>query len=226
MEKIAQAEPTARSKPELWASGLCHAIAALGVVMVGSNVAPVSPPTIPVEMLYDPVEPRVQPEHRIEPMIAKPLPQQSSVKAKAVPSSHITKSSEALPVTSQTQSPDLPDSFDPPSEPLPPKPPTPHKTAPPTEYVDRIESRLLRVKFYPSIAKSQGIEGKVLIRMILDRTGNVLKWQLENGSGSTALDKAAIQMIQRASPFPAFPDDLSDDTLEMVVPVEFSLQKN
>lgn len=236
MEKITQGQTTRWSKSGLWASGLIHGVAALGLLTVGTEKIPQSPPVIPVELLVSPPPPIQNQEKTVEPVISHKAPPRQTRKPHTVPAPVVAKSNaqtaEAQPVAANEPPMDRfpaepPMASAPPSPTaIPPDPPPTLKTTPPAEYVNRIQSRILRVKFYPYAAKSQGREGKVLIRMTLDRNGTVLNWRVENGSGSTILDNAATQMIQRASPFPAFPSDLSDATLEMVVPIEFSLQKN
>jgi protein TonB len=59
---------------------------------------------------------------------------------------------------------------------------------------------------------------------MVDRTGYVLSVRLERGSGYGALDEEALDLLERAQPLPSIPDSMADETLEIVVPVEFSLR--
>ena len=46
---------------------------------------------------------------------------------------------------------------------------------------------------------------------------------VKNGSGYPALDRAALDMVERANPVPAIPDALARDRLSLAIPIEFSL---
>jgi protein TonB len=48
--------------------------------------------------------------------------------------------------------------------------------------------------------------------------------RVERTSGDGALDGAVTAMIQRASPLPTPPPELRGDTIELTVPVRFTLR--
>lgn len=90
-------------------------------------------------------------------------------------------------------------------------------------YEQQISAWIQQHKIYPSAAA--GAEGKVVMRMRIDRTGYVRYYALEQSSGNAALDAAAIDMIRRANPVPAVPADYpAGDLLEFLIPVNFRLQ--
>lgn len=54
-------------------------------------------------------------------------------------------------------------------------------------------------KTYPDSARQRGIEGTVVIRFTLDRTGHVIDVAVTRSSGSTLLDGAAEAMLRDAN---------------------------
>jgi protein TonB len=80
-------------------------------------------------------------------------------------------------------------------------------------------------KRYPESARRRGIEGKPTVRFRIDRSGRVLLAELQRETGRRDLDEAAVRTIERADPFPAFPADLTDQTMEFTVPIDFSMRR-
>ena len=70
---------------------------------------------------------------------------------------------------------------------------------------------LNRHKGYPSAARWRREEGIAPLRFSMRCDGTVTAWRIERSSGSQDLDGAVEQMIRRASPLPAPPDELPGD---------------
>ncbi len=83
-------------------------------------------------------------------------------------------------------------------------------------WVSRLMAHLEKFKRYPGRET-----GTVVIRFTLDDTGNVLSYTLVSSSGSAALDRAALSMVQRASPVPAPPPGMQKT---ITAPVSFTLE--
>jgi len=79
-------------------------------------------------------------------------------------------------------------------------------------------------KQYPRRAKRLRIEGEGMLRILIDRDGQTLKISLEQRTGNRLLDKAALEMAQRANPFPEMPANDPRNELEFIVPVAFVLR--
>jgi protein TonB len=62
---------------------------------------------------------------------------------------------------------------------------------------------LRRFIHYPKAA--HWAKGKVGVRFVLNRAGNVIESALTKSSGNSVLDREALEILRRASPFPAFP---------------------
>lgn len=84
-------------------------------------------------------------------------------------------------------------------------------------------SRLAKFKKYPRIAKRKKIEGRAILRVKIDRSGKVLESELTSSTGSELLDKATIQILNRASPLPPMPENIEANVFQFFVPVEFKL---
>jgi len=100
-----------------------------------------------------------------------------------------------------------------------PAPPAP----PPRDYLSRLAAYLNSFKNYPYDARRKHEEGTVRLHFIMDRMGHVLSYNIAGSSGSSALDNEALELIRRADPLPAVPPDYPGNTLNLVVPIIFSL---
>ena len=80
---------------------------------------------------------------------------------------------------------------------------------------------LERHKEYPGRAQQRRQEGVVLLFIAVGREGGVLEARIERSSGYDLLDRAALDMVARAAPLPPVPDDMPQERVEMVVPVQF-----
>ena len=89
-------------------------------------------------------------------------------------------------------------------------------------YEQQISGWIQKHKFYP--AKAGGREGRVVVRMRIDRQGNVRYYAVEESAGMTELDNAALDMIRRANPVPAVPENYPSGALiEFLIPISFKV---
>lgn len=114
-------------------------------------------------------------------------------------------------------------------------PPTPVVEPPPPEpsqididsalntYGNLLGRAIAKYKSYPKIAERRGWEGTALLDLKIDSNGKVLSAVVRESSGYEALDKRALEMVEKASPFPAPPKVLQGRTLSISVPVAFKL---
>ncbi len=61
----------------------------------------------------------------------------------------------------------------------------------------------------------QGRDYTVIVSVVIDREGRVLKSWVEESSGSEPFDQSALRALQRAEPLPAVPNEVTDATLEV-----------
>lgn len=91
------------------------------------------------------------------------------------------------------------------------------------EYGDLLGRAIAKHKSYPKIAQMRGQQGDVLLDLKLDGSGNVLSAKVKESSGFDSLDKQALEMVRKASPFPAPPEALRNRNFNITVPVSFKL---
>lgn len=83
---------------------------------------------------------------------------------------------------------------------------------------------LNKVKRYPREAAFRRQQGVPWIRFTMSRDGRVQSVRLERSSGTRTLDDEALSLPKRASPLPKPPDDVTGESIELVVPVEFFMR--
>jgi protein TonB len=79
---------------------------------------------------------------------------------------------------------------------------------------------LQRFKRYPSSAR--GAQGTVVVSFVLNRAGAVIESALTKSSGNDALDREALEILRRASPFPPFPAAKPGPQDSYIAPVGFA----
>jgi protein TonB len=113
------------------------------------------------------------------------------------------------------------------------RPPAPETRAPQkTEHVGQftqagsdaynalVFGHLQRFKRYPSAAR--GAQGTVVVRFVLNRAGAVIESAVTKSSGNDVLDREALEILRRASPFPPFPEAKPGPSDSYVAPVNFA----
>lgn len=93
-----------------------------------------------------------------------------------------------------------------------------------SSYQAQVLAHLQRHRVYPSEAQSRGITGIVRVRFSLASDGAVIAASLAGSSGMSVLDHAAIAMVRRASPFPAFPAGIQRAQLDFAAPIRFDIR--
>ncbi|QOT74853.1 energy transducer TonB [Cupriavidus basilensis] len=78
---------------------------------------------------------------------------------------------------------------------------------------------------YPAAAREQGIEGKASIRATMDATGEVVRADVLQSSGSPALDSAAVEAVMESRCNP-YRDPTTGELRPMTVvhPINFALK--
>jgi len=82
---------------------------------------------------------------------------------------------------------------------------------------------LNRHKRYPSAARSRRLQGVAKVEFKIDGAGKLIEARLVDGSGSTLLDKEALAVLDRASPFPAPPGQRQH--VHLALPIEFRIKR-
>jgi protein TonB len=81
---------------------------------------------------------------------------------------------------------------------------------------------LERHKRYPAEAARAGLGGRADVLIIMRRDGQVIAVHTERSSGVPALDREGVERVWRAQPLPPLPREIPGDTVEPIVPMEFT----
>lgn len=187
-----------------------------------------------------PPEPVVVPEppKPVEPIKPAPEPIKPLPKKMPKPDPIPVQNIKPEPVTSEPPPPPVvitaaPKVDAPPVITAPPPPPEPPKKIEPDEadisaalsqYGGTLGRAIAKHKQYPKIAQMRGWQGDCLLDLKIDGSGNVLSANVKESSGFEALDKQALEMVRKASPFPAPPEALRGRSFDITVPVSFKLE--
>lgn len=91
-------------------------------------------------------------------------------------------------------------------------------------YGNALWSAISKHKKYPKIAQMRGWQGETIIELELDGTGKIKSKRITQSSGYEVLDKQALEMVERALPFPTPPEALRNSNFTITVPVPFKLE--
>jgi TonB family protein len=84
-----------------------------------------------------------------------------------------------------------------------------------------ITYRILGSVQYPPQAAMEGEGGMALVHFVLAPSGKLTNIRIIRSSGSAALDRAARQAVQLASPIPLGPNGLPEKKLDFTLPIAF-----
>lgn len=90
-------------------------------------------------------------------------------------------------------------------------------------YYEAVRLRIEREKRYPVVARRRQIEGRVTLDFSLGSQGELRACKVVKSSGNQELDRAALEAVQRAAPFPAPPAGLGKRGVRMALVVAFEL---
>ena len=80
------------------------------------------------------------------------------------------------------------------------------------------------LKRYPAEARVDRAEGKVVVKAVINADGSVDDVEIFQSSGSTTLDKAAVDLMQRAGPF-SLPHSLGKPRVTVKIPMNYRLDR-
>ena len=89
---------------------------------------------------------------------------------------------------------------------------------------DLVAARLQQNKRYPANAEAQHEQGVVMLSFSVDRNGRMLSRRIARSSGHSSLDQEVLAMVERAQPLPSFPPAMTQASINLTVPIRFSLR--
>jgi len=91
-------------------------------------------------------------------------------------------------------------------------------------YSSLLANAIAKSKQYPKIAQMRGWQGTVIADLEIDTKGAVISIKIKKSSTYEVLDNEALEMIKKASPFPAPPESLRGKNFNVLVPISFKLE--
>jgi len=85
----------------------------------------------------------------------------------------------------------------------------------------QLVSRLERYKRYP--ADGGGDHGVAKLAFSVDRSGGVHNAHIVGSSGSSALDRETLSLVERAQPMPPPPAEIAGAQISIVVPIRYNI---
>jgi len=93
-----------------------------------------------------------------------------------------------------------------------------------TRYLGELASAIARNRHYPRLSRRRREEGRVLVGFHIASDGRFEQVRVLESSGRPRLDRAALEMVRRTSPFRPPPPTLNEADREIRLPVVFRLQ--
>ena len=87
-----------------------------------------------------------------------------------------------------------------------------------------VTERVRQFFIYPPAALAVRRTGLVMVHFGVRRDGVIEKLQISKSSGDAGLDKAAMEIMQKAQPLPPIPDRMHADRVEGEMPINFGVR--
>lgn len=91
------------------------------------------------------------------------------------------------------------------------------------DYFDMLRLKIESRKKYPASAQKRQIEGRVVVEFTLNPDGRIESSEIVQSSRHRELDRAALNAVKAAEPFPRPPANLFDGPLQMKITIMFEL---
>ncbi len=183
------------------------------------------PPPEPVQPQPEVIPPKIEPKIKPKPLPKQPL---TPVVEKNDPINEQPRSqpTEVIAVAPKVDAP-------PPTQ-IVPIPATAKEEPPVVSQADLDDARsrygnslwgaISKHKKYPKIAAMRNWQGEAIVELELDGNGKLKSKKIVQSSGHEVLDKQALEMVEKALPFPPPPDALRGTNFTITVPVPFKLE--
>jgi protein TonB len=89
---------------------------------------------------------------------------------------------------------------------------------------ETILRRVEELKRYPSSARVDRAEGRVVVRAVINEDGSVGDVEVSQSSGHQGLDKAAVETMRQAAPF-ELPRPLGQPRMTIKIPMNYRLDQ-
>jgi protein TonB len=89
---------------------------------------------------------------------------------------------------------------------------------------EAILHRVEELKQYPTSARVDRAEGKVVVKAVINEDGSIGEVEVFQSSGHLGLDKAAVDTMRQAAPF-HLPRPLGQPRITIKIPMSFRLDR-
>jgi periplasmic protein TonB len=89
---------------------------------------------------------------------------------------------------------------------------------------EAILRRVEELKRYPASARADRVEGKVVVKAVINEDGNLGEVEVFQSSGYPTLDKAAVDTMRQAAPF-HLPHPLGQPRMTIKIPMSYRLDR-
>jgi protein TonB len=87
-------------------------------------------------------------------------------------------------------------------------------------YILRVQKKIADNMAYPATLINTGWEGSVVLKLTLDKKGDLRDARISKSSGYKIFDDDAVRLVRSLS-FPAFPSDVSISELNIDIPITY-----
>jgi periplasmic protein TonB len=91
-------------------------------------------------------------------------------------------------------------------------------------YLVTVTEHVQRSLFYPAEARRDALTGMVILKLVVNAKGGVVRATVARSTGHPTLDEAAITSVLRAAPFPEVPSGLPSP-ITLMAPVHFGVSE-
>jgi protein TonB len=91
------------------------------------------------------------------------------------------------------------------------------------QYLAGLRRAIAKKRYYPTRARRTGKTGVATVYFVLDQQGRIRDARLDKSSGSSALDQAAVETLQRLARYKPIPEALGRARWPLRVPIRFAL---
>lgn len=183
------------------------------------------PPTAKPEPLPEPepVKPTTEPKPQLLP---KPTPAPTAVKNEVThsPPPPPTEVIAVAPKPEAASSPMPPAPVVAPEAPKPPVVSQADMDEARDKYRSSLWSAISKEKKYPKVAQLRGWQGEAVVELLVDSNGKLKAKKIIQSSGYDVLDKQALEMVEKAAPYPTPPEVLRGDSFTVTLSIPFTLK--
>jgi protein TonB len=183
----------------------------------------VMPQVMSVTILTSPTQKPIEKIEVPQPIkieVPQPIKKVEPIQKKITPIIDKNETSEAQPVPKEVTPPAPAEAISKTPNIVPQEQVTQHLES----YSSLLANAIAKYKQYPKIAQMRGWQGTVIADLEIDSKGSVISVKIKKSSTYEVLDNEALEMIKKASPFPAPPESLRGKNFSVLVPISFKLE--